>query len=47
MKKYGIITAMKEEADIIIAKYNLEFFTKTQNTSFYENDDIVLCLSGI
>ena len=38
---------MKEEADIIIEKYNLEFLVKTQNMKFYENDDIALCLSGI
>jgi hypothetical protein len=29
MKKYGIITAMKEEADLIIKKYNLVFLKST------------------
>ena len=47
MKKYGILTAMKDEADIIIKKYNLEFFVKTGNMSFYENEDVILCLSWI
>ena len=47
MKKIGILTAMKEEADIIIKKYNLEFSLSSWNMKFYENDNIVLCHSWI
>jgi adenosylhomocysteine nucleosidase len=47
MKKYGIITAMKEEADLIIKKYNLVFLKSTWNIEFFENENIVLVLSGI
>lgn len=47
MKKYGIITAMKEEADLIIEKYNLKLEASTQNISFFVNDSTVLCLCWI
>ena len=47
MKKYGIVTAMKEEADLIIKKYKLEFSKSSWNIEFFENDEIVLVLSGI
>ncbi len=47
MKKYAILTSKKAEADCIIRMYNLDFFADTWNIKFYENDDIVLCVSGV
>lgn len=47
MKKIAIITAMQEEAEHIIQKYNLKLSKKMEYTSFYENEHIVLALAGI
>lgn len=49
MKKIGIITAMKEEADIIINKYGLSLNESFANISFYasESESIVLVLCWI
>lgn len=47
MKKYWILTAMKEEAELIIEKYELMFSMSTANIEFFENDEIILALSGI
>ena len=50
-----IITAMQEEADLIVKRFNLKESKKKNNTTYYEwnrksddgNDNIVLVLSGI
>lgn len=47
MQKIAIITAMGEEADHIIALYELTQTKKLQNITIYENDGIVLALAGI
>ena len=46
-KKYAIITAMKEEADSIINRYHLSLSKKLHHIQVYENDSMVLLLSGI
>ena len=38
---------MKEEAEIIIGKYNLKLVLETSNIQFYENSKMVLVLCGI
>ncbi len=51
MKKIWIITAMKEEADLIITKYNLQEDTSFWNIAFFMWEDnwteIILALCGI
>lgn len=47
MKKIAIITAMKEEAEHIIKKYNLKETNKLKHIFIYENEDIVLVLAWI
>lgn len=47
MGKIWILTAMAEEAQHIIELFWLELTKKFQNVSFFENDEIVLALSGI
>ena len=47
MQKIGIITAMREEAQHIIAKYQLKQIYKLVTLEIYESDEIVLALSGI
>ena len=46
-KKYGIITAMEEEAQIIIDFLWLTFVKEYQTIKIYENQDYVLALTGI
>jgi len=45
--KYWIITAMPEEAQHIIKKYNLEKYKSFQNIHFFKNEKITLVLSWI
>lgn len=45
--KVWIITAMKEEAEHIINKYNLKIVKNFENFKLYENENIVLILSWI
>lgn len=47
MKKIWILTAMQEEAELIIIKYWLQKTNQLNTISFYENDDIILALSGV
>lgn len=47
MKKTAIITAMREEANHIIALYQLTESKNLQNITLYENEDIVLALTWI
>ena len=47
MKKIGIITAMDEEAEHIIAAYDLEEKERLGHLTFYEWENIVLVLTGI
>lgn len=47
MYKYGILTAMKEEAELIIDKYNLKFREKYASLEIYESEEIILVLSWI
>lgn len=45
--KTAIITAMKEEAEHIIARYNLQEVKRFHTLVIYENESIVLALAGI
>ena len=47
MTKIGIITAMKEEAEHIIKKYQLKETKKYRHITVYENGNIILVLAGI
>ncbi len=47
MKKIWILTAMAEEAQYIIDLFGLQATKKLQNISFFENEEIVLVLTGI
>ena len=47
MKKIWIITAMAEEADHLITLFGLQATKSLQNISFFENDEVVLALSGV
>ncbi len=42
-----IHTAMIQEAELIINKYNLQQFDQLKNIKFYKNNDLVLVFSGI
>lgn len=47
MKKIWIITAMDEEAEYIISLFGLKATKKFQNISFFENEEVVLALTGV
>ena len=47
MQKIWIITAMAEEADHLITLFGLQATKSLQNISFFENDEVVLALSGV
>lgn len=47
MKKVGILTAMEQEAQHIIDLYKLNPTQSFKTIRFFENDKIVLALSGV
>lgn len=47
MKKIWILTAMSEEAKLIIDAYGLQKIDQLSNIHFYANNQIVLALSGV
>lgn len=47
MKKIWILTAMREEAEHIINLFGLQLTKKLQNISFFENEEVVLVLTGV
>lgn len=47
MKKIWILTAMAEEAQHIIDLFRLQATKKLQNISFFENEEVILALTGV